>query len=86
MKKLRLEDLSVESFSTQPTPPRRGTVYARESMAQTDITWCPDMTCDATDVCGSCNMAQTCADTCGGINYSCNPQDYRRTYGMVYPC
>jgi hypothetical protein len=70
MKKLKLEDLAVESFQTVEVARGAGTVRAH---GITDFfagpTCCPD--CPSTDW-------QTCADTChtcdGG--YTCRPGDW----------
>jgi hypothetical protein len=88
MKKLRMEDLRVESFLTELPSQSRGTVHAEESGMGCEtggqITACMD-TCAATNPCGSCFPDHSCAYTCDN-NYGCSTQDYRCTYGGVYAC
>lgn len=89
MKKLRMEDLRVETFSTERPIQLRGTVHAEESVVGCTgggITDCMD-TCDPTNPCGSCDPQTngSCAYTCTN-NYGCSTQDQRCTYGAVYVC
>ncbi len=66
-KKLRLEDLRIESFSVEEPEPQRGTV-------QGHLTF-PDCDTDLSICCGSwegtcggptCDFMHTCATPCGG--------------------
>ena len=76
--KLRLEELSVESFNTTVSQKVKGTVYGNQCTCYTACT-CPGCpTCDAScnGTCdascgGTCDAscAGTCANTCGS---SCN--------------
>jgi hypothetical protein len=87
MKKLRMEDLRVESFLTDSQDQSRGTVRAEQSgigCGTVGITNCMD-TCQPTNPCGSCFPAYSCEYTCDN-NYGCNTQDPRCTYGGVYVC
>ena len=88
MKKLRMEDLRVESFLTEPQTQSPGTVHAAESGSGCEtvggVTDCMD-TCVATNPCGSCFPDNSCAYTCDN-NYGCSTEDYRCTYGGVYAC
>ncbi|WP_420127763.1 hypothetical protein [Longimicrobium sp.] len=88
LKKLRMQDLRVESFLTETQIQSRGTVQAAESGigcgTNGGITDCMD-TCSPTSPCGSCAPYNTCDYTCGN-NYGCDTQDYRCTYGGVYMC
>lgn len=87
MKKLRMQDLRVESFLTEPPVQRGGTVYAEESGGCDTLrhpTNCMD-TCEPTSPCGSCYPDNTCDYTCGD-NYGCSTGDQRCTYGGVYIC
>ena len=66
MRKLKLEDLSVDSFATTAPVKAKGTVFGEQCTCPTQCT-CPGCpTCDA-----SCNgtCAATCNGTCGA---SCN--------------
>jgi hypothetical protein len=89
MKKLRMEDLRVESFLTDSPIEARGTVHAAESgmigcTTGEGITNCMD-TCQPTSPCGSCIPAYSCDYTCEN-NYGCSTQDQRCTHGGVYLC
>jgi len=88
MKKLRMEDLRVETFSTERPIQLRGTVHAEESGIGCGtgggITDCMD-TCNPTSPCGSCFPAHSCEWTCDN-NYGCSTQDLRCTHGGVYAC
>ena len=77
MKKLRLDDLSVESFDTTTVKKEKGTVFGEQCTCYTVCT-CPGCpTCDATcaytcddQTCPACpTCANTCAYTCD--DYSC---------------
>lgn len=63
MKKLalNLDDLSVESFETDPEAPQRGTVMA-------NVTTGNQIICECTYDIGSCDYTcpDTCANSCGG--------------------
>lgn len=73
--KLDLDQLVVDSFSTQVRPKRGGTVRGQACTCYTQCDTCPGCpTCDA-----SCNgtCGATCAGTCGGscagtCDASCN--------------
>ena len=60
MKKLRLslEELAVESFATQPTAARRGTVAGAETTGNQIICDCPTN--------GYENTCMGCSNSCGG--------------------
>jgi hypothetical protein len=61
--KLRLDDLSVETFQTAPAENARGTVLGNDDSDPTDGTCGGYATCDASCE-GSCY--NTCNNTCGG--------------------
>ncbi len=76
--KLRLENLSVESFDTTPTQKAKGTVFGEQCTCYTNCTCpgcptcdntcaytCDDATCPACPTCG----ADTCGDTCDASCY-----------------
>ncbi|HEX2210406.1 MAG TPA: hypothetical protein VHG93_22195, partial [Longimicrobium sp.] len=80
MHKLKLEDLSVESFDTSAPPRARGTVFGEQCTCYTQCTCpgCPscanyptcDATCEATCP-GTC--AYTCDDaSCAGTCETCD--------------
>lgn len=63
--KLDLDQLVVDSFSTQVRPKRGGTVHGQVCTCYTQCDTCPGCpTCDASCN-GTCGGA-TCAGTCGG--------------------
>jgi hypothetical protein len=73
--KLRLEDLSVESFNTEEEARHGGTVRAyEEAEPGTIFSWCHSCpnTCDE----------HTCGNTCAGM-FTC---DYDRTCSPQYTC
>ena len=85
MKKLRIEDLAVESFVTAPASPSLGTVHAYGTVLGVgacfgfDSVWDPG--CDpygATDepnTCqGTCGDRGTCYGTCGIETCQCPPE------------
>lgn len=91
MKKLILDEIRVESFSTSEATAERGTVQAHGTVlfcsnAQTcnGNPSCHHGTCDP----GSCTYSRgeaTCEWTCND-NYGCASVDPRCTYGGVYLC
>ncbi|HYR06672.1 MAG TPA: hypothetical protein VEQ60_02810 [Longimicrobium sp.] len=56
-RKLRIDDLSVTSFSTDANRQEQGTVRGHNQ----DISF---GTCPGEPTCDSCNNLRTCADTC----------------------
>jgi hypothetical protein len=92
MKKLRLDDLSVESFNTTEIKRERGTVVGEQQCTCYTVCTCPGCpTCDATcaytcddaTCLQSCNgtcQEWTCQESCGGTCW--NP----RCQGNSYYC
>lgn len=76
--KLQLEDLMVDSFTTEPTRREKGTIFGEQCTCHTACTCpgCPtcDVSCNGT--CGgTCNAAcnGTCDGSCGGTcDWACN--------------
>ena len=80
--KLRLEDLRIDSFTTEPAREEKGTVFGEQCTCYTNCS-CPGCpTCDAScngtcnaTACGSCGAScggtcdATACGTCGG--YTC---------------
>lgn len=83
--KLKLEDLTVDSFDTTRSERPRGTVFGEQCTCYTNCT-CPGCpTCDAScngSCVASCNGScdATCNGTCG---YSC---DYSCACNSMQPC
>jgi hypothetical protein len=87
MKKLVLDEIRVESFSTTPADAeRKGTVQAHDTLASSP--------CDPSCQYGTCLPHEcdtesinqnTCDYTCGD-NYGCATVDPRCTHGGVYMC
>lgn len=94
MKKLILEEIRVESFSTTRADANPGTVqgYASTFVYCSDCNCgvgtgpsCQYGTCDPRN-CGTESLGdETCDYTCGD-NYGCATVDPRCTYGGVYAC
>jgi hypothetical protein len=72
--KLRLEDLRIDSFSTEPVRKEKGTVFGEQCTCYTNCS-CPGCpTCDASCN-GTCNATAcgSCGASCGGTcDYSCD--------------
>jgi len=72
--KLRLEDLRIDSFTTEPARKEKGTVFGEQCTCYTQCT-CPGCpTCDASCN-GTCNATAcgSCGASCGGTcEYSCD--------------
>ncbi len=70
MKKLRLDDLSVESFDTTTVKKEKGTVFGEQCTCYTQCTCpgCPtcDNTCAYTCDDQTCPACPTCAASCNG--------------------
>lgn len=93
--KLNLDQLSVDSFSTEKGPKQSGTVFGEQCTCQTACT-CPG--CPTCDTCAaSCNgtCGATCygtcgasCDTCGGSCWEsdCCPDTCYRTACGNYQC
>jgi hypothetical protein len=80
MKKLRLEDLAVDSFNTTAVHKERGTVVGEQQCTCYTVCTCPGCpTCDATcaytcddQTCPACpTCADSCNGTCPGQGYTC---------------
>jgi hypothetical protein len=76
--KLKLDDLTVESFDTAAAEREKGTVFGEECSCYSNCT-CPGRaTCDETEcveTCGGCCTVcfETCGDiTCGGATCELN--------------
>lgn len=78
MKKLRLEDLAVDSFDTTAVKKEKGTVFGEMCTCYTVCTCpgCPtcDATCPATCAytCDDPTCAESCNGTCPGGGFTCN--------------
>lgn len=75
MRKLKLEELAVESFSTAPEPVKRGTVRAHVTYLEVyscDPT-CQDATCGVT--CPN-TCPYTCDQTCNTCDASCGCEGF----------
>ncbi|HEX6038523.1 pinensin family lanthipeptide [Longimicrobium sp.] len=98
MKKLILDEIRVESFSTTLAETANpGTVQGHA----TTFVYCSDCNCNTLNTCegpscqyGTCDPRlcnteslgnETCDYTCGD-NYGCGTVDPRCTYGGVYAC
>lgn len=71
--RLQLEDIAVESFSTQEAGARRGTVAANATTGNQIICDCPTNGFEQT--CRTCSCEGTCDGTCVGCatsEQSCN--------------
>lgn len=72
--KLRLEDLRIDSFTTEPARKEKGTVFGEQCTCYTNCS-CPGCpTCDASCN-GTCNATAcgSCGASCGGTcDYSCD--------------
>jgi hypothetical protein len=80
MKKLRLDDLSVESFNTTEIRRDKGTVVGEQMCTCYTVCTCPGCpTCDATcaytcddQTCPACpTCAESCNGTCPGQGFTC---------------
>lgn len=75
-RKLRLDDLQVESFHVLPeAPEQRGTVAAREAAETFGLVCRPSFTCFVSCRLADCSLeftCDTCQETCRGLD-TCDP-------------
>lgn len=82
MKKLRLDDLRVDTFATGPAPGSEGTVRAHGGGPSFDEP-CEPLPPDYTETCPPYTQGATCYASCNG---SCADSCYGSCFNTCYTC